>query len=811
MIEKNQQSKRPGSLRKRAEEFLKNTPSAIKNGSSQDMKNLIEDLQIYQVELEMQNEELRRTQLELQESRDRFSGFYEFAPVGYFTISDKGLIQEVNLTGTTMLGVERRSLIAKPFSRFITGDDQNIFYSHLKRLFETKTAESCELRIAKEDDSQFYGQLKSIAIKNDDGAFTSFRVVLGDIDDRKRAENILRESEEIYRNIISESPVGISIYDASGQCMEANDAIAQIIGATKEQVLQQNFNDIEPWKKSEFLDKARSAVKDQSINRHDLSVKSTFGKDVKLDAYLVPFVSGSLLLMVNDITDRIKTEEALRESEEKFRNIAESSFDMIFRADKKGFITYVSPSANRILHYEPDAAMGKHFSDFLLESEIPRVSEAFDQMLRGKEVGFIQMDIRRKDGSNALVELSGSRILKQGETVGIQGIIRDITERRKLDEERLKREKLETLGILAGGLAHNFNNILTVIMGNIYLAKQDLDRDSDPYEILQEAEKETGKARRLTKQFLTFTKGGAPVKETASLAEVIRGSASFVLKGSNVRCDFIIPEGTWLTEIDVGQISQVAQNLLINADQATPEGGTINIEIENRVIEAKDVLPIPSGKYVHVSVRDVGCGIPEKNLPKIFDPYFSTKDKGSGLGLATVHSIIERHSGHITVDSELGAGTAFDFYLPASETQMVETSSVEGGLIRGDGRVLVMDHEEPIRHLAYQALGRLGYEVDAAKDGEEAIEKYIKSMKEGRPFDAVILGLTVPGGMGGKETIRQLKEIDPGVKAAVTSGYSHNPVMTNFRDYGFSGAVPKPFGINKLGRVLHDMIWDKDS
>lgn len=455
---------------------------------------------------------------------------------------------------------------------------------------------------------------------------------------------------------------------------------------TKDQVLQQNYNHIEPWKKSGFLDKARSAVKDQSMIRHELSVESTFGKDVNLDAYLVPFVSGGLLLMVNDIT-----------------------------------------------------------------------------------------------------------------------------ERRKLDEERLKREKLETLGILAGGLAHDFNNILTVIMGNIYLAKQGLDRDSDPYKVLREAEKETGKARSLTKQFLTFTKGGAPVKETASLAEVIRGSASFVLKGSNVRCDFIIPEGIWLTEIDVGQISQVAQNLIINADQATPDGGAINIEMENRVIGAKDVLPIPSGKYVHVSVRDAGCGIPEKDLPKIFDPYFSTKDKGSGLGLATVHAIIERHGGHITVDSEFGAGTAFEFYLPASETQTIETSAVEEEAIRGEGRVLVMDDEKPIRHLAYQVLGGLGYEVDVAKDGEEAIEKYIKSMKEGRPFDAVILGLTIPGGMGGKETIRALKEIDPEVKAAVASGYPHNPVMANFRDYGFSGAVPKPFGMNKLGRVLHDMIWEKDS
>ena len=317
---------------------------------------------------------------------------------------------------------------------------------------------------------------------------------------------------------------------------------------------------IESWKQSGFLDKAKSAVKDQSIERHDLAVESTFGKGVKLDAYLVPFSSGGLLLMVNDIT-----------------------------------------------------------------------------------------------------------------------------ERRKLEEERLKVEKLESLGVLAGGIAHDFNDILTTIMGNLSYAKMGKDRDSETYEVLEEAEKASFRAKDLTLQLLTFAKGGAPVKETASLSEVIRESGNFVLKGSNVRCDFAIPEDIWPTDIDVGQISQITQNLIINADQAMPDGGVIKIKMENRLIEVKDALPLPDGKYIQVTIRDQGVGIPEKHLSKIFDPYFSTKDKGSGLGLATTLSIIRKHGGHITVDSEMGTGTVFNIYLAASEKGMGEAKAQEGQLKLGHG------------------------------------------------------------------------------------------------------------------------------
>ena len=360
--------------------------------------------------------------------------------------------------------------------------------------------------------------------------------------------------------------------------------------------------------------------------------------------------------------------------------------------------------------------------------------------------------------------------------------------------------------MLAGGLAHDFNNILTTIMGNISLAKMDADRGSNLYESLEEAEKASQRATNLTQQLLTFAKGGAPVKETASLAEVVRESTSFVLRGSKVRADFVIPEGLWAAEIDVGQMNQVINNLVINADQAMPEGGVIRIQAENIFIEPRHALPVPPGKYVKISIKDEGIGIAGSHLQKIFDPYFSTKQKGSGLGLATVHSIVNKHDGHIAADSEVGVGTTFDIYLPASKKELAETKEVDKEIIKGQGKVLVMDDEESIRSLARQSLHRLGYEIELAADGDEAIAKYEKAKLSQNPYDAVILDLTIPGGLGGKECIQKLREIDPEVKAIVASGYADDPVMANFGDYGFTLAVTKPFSVEKLGQALRNVL-----
>jgi CheY-like chemotaxis protein len=307
---------------------------------------------------------------------------------------------------------------------------------------------------------------------------------------------------------------------------------------------------------------------------------------------------------------------------------------------------------------------------------------------------------------------------------------------------------------------------------------------------------------------LTFAKGGAPVKEMASIKEILEETAAFVLRGSKTKCEFSIVEDIRPAELDPVQVSQVIHNIVINADQAMPEGGVIQINADNRHIDEGKGLPLRPGQYIHISITDQGTGIAERHVSKIFDPYFTTKQKGSGLGLATSYAIIKNHDGHITVESRLGMGTTFDIYLPASDRMVPERE--EAQVFRGHGRILVMDDEASLRKMVGRMLGKLGYEAEFSKDGAEAIEMYKEAKEAEKPYDAVVLDLTVPGGMGGKEAIQELLKIDPGIKAIVSSGYSDDPVLANFRKYGFQGMMPKPFASQSLSKVLHEVLRSEE-
>jgi nitrogen-specific signal transduction histidine kinase/ActR/RegA family two-component response regulator len=382
----------------------------------------------------------------------------------------------------------------------------------------------------------------------------------------------------------------------------------------------------------------------------------------------------------------------------------------------------------------------------------------------------------------------------------------DITDRKRAEEELQRAEKLESLGILASGIAHDFNNILLSLCGNTQLAAMEAAPESHMAELLAESLKACTRARGLAQQLLTFARGGAPIKKTASIAELIQDCAKFALHGSNVGCDFEIAEQLWPVDIDEGQISQVIHNLVINADQAMPEGGVIKISAENMVIDSDDGAHHPTledGDYVRISIQDEGIGIPSEHLTKIFDPYFTTKQRGSGLGLASSYSIVKRHDGHLGVQSHAPVGTTFEVYLPASKASVEPEESEEAECAAGNGKILFMDDEEQLRALAGKLLKHLGYRVEGASDGAEAIEAYRKAMASGEPFAAVILDLTVPGGMGGKAAVKELLEIDPDVVAIVSSGYSNDTIMANYRHYGFSGVIAKPYQLEELAEALH--------
>jgi len=392
--------------------------------------------------------------------------------------------------------------------------------------------------------------------------------------------------------------------------------------------------------------------------------------------------------------------------------------------------------------------------------------------------------------------------------VGRVWSFRDITERKKMEEEILKAQKLESLGVLAGGIAHDFNNLLTGIMGNISLAKMYVKPEEKAYARLGEAEKACDLTKGLTRQLLTFAKGGAPIKKVESMTRIIMDSAGFVLRGSNVRCAFSLPDELWDVEVDGGQMSQVINNLIINADQAMPDGGKIAIRGENITLGNDCNLPLPEGRYVHILIRDQGIGIPGEILQKIFDPYFTTKKKGSGLGLASVYSIIINHKGYVGAESIPGSETTFHIYLPATDKGPAEEAALpeqrEQG--RGKGRILVVDDEQVVRETAREILSHLGYQADVCEDGTAALNLYREARESGIPYAVVFMDLTIPGGMGGKVTMKNLLEIDPDVKGVVTSGYSNDPILAHFREYGFCGVVAKPFKVDEISAVLQTLV-----
>jgi PAS domain S-box-containing protein len=502
--------------------------------------------------------------------------------------------------------------------------------------------------------------------------------------------------------------------------------------------------------------------------------------------------------------------EELKESEKKFRQFVENTTEGVGMMDINARITYANRSMCEMFGYPEDELIGRSPIDFLDEENLEifkkyiaiRKKESVES-IEPYEISFI-----KKDGS-IFQTIVAPQIVKDssGSLEGSFALITDITERKKLEEERLKVQKLESTGVLAGGIAHDFNNILTAILGNLSLAKIHAASNKKVIKTLSEVEKASLRAKDLSQRLLTFSKGGEPIKKPTKLNELIKDSASFALTGSNVKCKFFMTDNLWEANIDEGQISQVIQNVVKNADQAMIYGGTVTIQAENKTISSKNALHLKKGEYIWIKIKDQGAGIPKRHISKIFDPYFSTKQEGSGLGLATSFSIVKNHNGFITAESESDAGTTFHIYLPAfkNRSRVVKKSAKEKSFQSGK-KILVMDDDPAILKTTSKMLDMMGFKAETVTNGQEAIELYKKALTDGRPFGAVLLDLTIPGGMGGKETVKQLADIDPEVNAVVTSGYSNDPILADYKRHGFRCIVAKPYGIEELVGALHDLV-----
>jgi PAS domain S-box-containing protein len=523
-----------------------------------------------------------------------------------------------------------------------------------------------------------------------------------------------------------------------------------------------------------------------------------------------------------EVEERRNAEYALASEKERLTVTLRSIGDGVISTGVGGNILLVNKAAEKLTGWTQKESYSRRLSEIfhIVDGETGKTcKDAVERLVRTGKIFDEHTDtiLVARDGTRRIIAENGSPIRdSNSQVVGVVVVFRDITEQHRMAAEALKVKKLESVGVLAGGIAHDFNNILAAILGNISLAQLNLSTDeTKTRKLLEDAEKASLRARSLTQQLLTFSKGGEPVRKLAAIGDVIRESAGFVLSGGNVRCDYAIPDDLWSVNIDAGQISQVIQNIIINAMQAMPAGGVVNITCENYPADQQPQLKLPGMYYVKISIQDHGPGIPEELIGRVFDPYFTTKEDGSGLGLALTHSIIRKHEGMILAESGR-EGTVFTIYLPAVPGHTVSEDNIRlADIIRTTrGRIMIMDDDAMIRDIAGSMLAHLGYDVDTACDGEEALKLYEERMKTDTPVDIVIMDLTIPGGMGGREAVRKLKKLDPAARAVVSSGYSNDPVMSEYHRYGFAGVVNKPFQLNDLhevvSRILGPVSGDKD-
>ena len=705
-------------------------------------------------------------------------------------------------------------------------------------------------------------------LRNSKGEIIAGIEAVRDITERKRLEAALQDQKRFAEGVIENSAVATFVVSPAHTVLLWNKACEELTGVPASSMIgtDGHWKPFYPGKRPTLADVVIDGSVEALPSLYSVFSCSTFvkgglqaegwyrnmnGRDRYIVFNAVPIHSGTGELAVvietlHDITGRRKAEEALKKMNAQLQTLIHAIPDMVMFKDAEGRHLIVNKAVEDLTGHPASEIVGRTADELLPPASARACKQSDEEALARRSAVQVEERVTDKDGNERYIDFVKAPIVDDAQKpVGLVSIGRDITERKRIElelqahrehlgelvrertrellvaNERLEQEiaerqrmedelirvqKLESLSLLAGGIAHDFNNLLASIMGTVSLAMLDLPPDSPVTQQLAGAERASLRARELTQQLLTFSKGGAPVKTYGSLEEVVRDTAAFSLRGSKTGLEFSFPGDFRPVEADLGQLSQVFNNLIINADQAMPNGGTITITGENVLLGAADLPPLPEGKYVRITVRDQGIGIPKEYLSKVFDPYFTTKQKGSGLGLAITYSIIRKHGGFITVESAPGAGAEFRIYLPAAEERRVAPRPRNAAPLTGTGRILVMDDEADVRKTTGDILTRLGYTVAFAEEGGAAVELYRQAKDAGSPFAVTIMDLTVPGGMGGKDAVRKLLEIDPGAKVIVSSGYSQDPVMAEFASYGFTDVVMKPFRVKELGEAVQRVL-----
>ena len=792
----------------------------------------------------------------LRTEEERYRQLFENALEGVYECSPEGSFLRANVAMARILGytdpLELLRLTPAQTARIYTAPHRRQeFFSILGR---NDFVADFESEIRRPNGTLAWVKENVRVVRQPDGTVVRLQGFVSDITERRRAAMALATSDERYRVLFENLPVAIvefdyrpavdwferlrgsGVLDLAGwigaqpeEYQELSNRITPVgVNAAAARLLGTASGDGEnrvDGRVAPDLDEARRqallALWDERMEvSGELAVRLPSERVLRVYYHWrVPRLDGRPLLertqlVLIDVSEVKSAEMALAAERERLSVTLRAMSEAVVTIDQDGVVQFMNDAASALTGWPLGAAIGRPLREVcVLGSERP------DQPLAAPVAAALTADravdlpaysvVHPRDGSPKNVEGRCAPMHDlHGRAMGAVLVLRDVTQRSRLEFELLRASKMESIGVLAGGIAHDFNNLLAIIMGNLSLAMMDEKISGPVRKWLREAERGTMRAKDLTHQLLTFAKGGEPVRTAVALQDVVREAAQFALHGTAVRCEFEIAPELRPADVDKGQIGQVVQNLVINAVQAMPAGGMIRIRLSNEALERGAVATLPAGNYLRLEVADTGRGIAPEHLARIFEPFFTTKEAGSGLGLATVYSVIQKHRGHITVESKVGAGTTFRIWLPAARIEPADAVKTVSPFAPLHGRVLFMDDEEPIRAMTQALLERLGLHVKVTRDGAEAVREYANARVSSEPYDVVIFDLTVPGGMGGADAMREILKIDPAAKGIVSSGYSSDPVMANYRAHGFRGSVPKPYRISDFSRTIREVMSD---
>jgi PAS domain S-box-containing protein len=796
---------------------------------------------------------IRKSEKALRESEERYRTLVENVNAGVYRSSGDldGRYLQVNPAMIKMFGYESlEEFMSVPINKHYR--DPGGRKKFIEKIQEDGHVRNEELDLRKRDGTPMKVSVTAAGQYDEHGEIKWIDGVTEDITERKQAEEKLRESEQRLYRVIQGSPLPAFVIGKDHRVIYWNKALEELSGIPAEDILgttqqwrafysnkrpcmadllvDEALDDISTWYADKYV---KSRLIDEAYEATDFFPElGENGKWLRFTAAVIRDSQGDLVAAIEtleDVTEGKQAEEALRNSELRLQSILQSSPFAAFVIGKDHRVIYWNKALEELSGIKAEEVIGTtHYwrafytrerpcmADLLVDQALDSIPQwYFEKYAKSRllDEAYEATDFFPELGETGKWLRFTAAVIRdsQGKLVGAIETLEDVTERNRAEEELVRVKKLESLGLFAGGIAHDFNNMLSVMLRNIFAAKLLFtDEQEGVVEGLEIAEKVGLQAKELTHRLITFAKGGEPVRKIGSLSQLLVSSVDLSLSGSNVESDLSLPDDLWPVEMDDVQIRQVIHNLLMNAREAMPTGGVLTIRAENIKVAAANGLPLKEGKYIKWSVKDHGVGIPKENLQAIFDPYFTTKPTGSargmGLGLAICYAIIKKHDGFITIESEPGVGSIFMIYLPAFPQEgPMDTKNREPDFRRG-GKILVMNHDESVRHATEIVLNFLGYTVESAKDGDEAVDLYGRAKDINQPFSAVILDLIVPEGKGAKETIRELLMIDPEIKAILSSGYRDDPMVSEFTKYGFQTAVEVPYDLEGIREVLNDLL-----